>query len=248
MGSLVPAERAVIGLVDRLFTRVGASDDLAHGRSTFMVEMTETAEILERATARSLIVLDEIGRGTSTWDGLSLAWSIAEHIADRLRARTLFATHYHELVALADTRDTVANFSIAVREWQEDIVFLRRLVPGGANRSYGIQVARLAGVPRHIVERARQVLANLENMAVDPDSEPRLARGAARRNARQLSLFASTPAPTSEPAAAPTPPPPPPPDPVREALVALQPDELSPREAHALLYRLKELAARPPST
>jgi DNA mismatch repair protein MutS len=245
MGSLVPAESATIGLIDRLFTRVGASDDLAHGRSTFMVEMTETAEILTRATSRSLVILDEIGRGTSTWDGLSLAWSIAEHVADSLRARTLFATHYHELTALADTRDTVANFSIAVREWEDDIVFLRRLIPGGASRSYGIQVARLAGVPQPIVERAKQVLTNLEAMAVDPDAAPRLARGGATtKRSRQLSLFAlgAPPPPSAEP------PPPPPPDPVRLALDDIHPDTLTPRDAHALLYRLKELATTPPPT
>lgn len=243
MGSLVPAEAATVGLIDRLFTRVGASDDLAHGRSTFMVEMTETAEILTRATSRSLVILDEIGRGTSTWDGLSLAWSIAEHVADSLRARTLFATHYHELTALAETRDTVANFSIAVREWQDDIVFLRRLIPGGANRSYGIQVARLAGVPQPIVERAKQVLANLEAMAVDPDAAPRLARGgSAPKRSRQLSLFSLGAPPPPAPPAAAAPPPPPPPDPVRLALADVDPDSLTPRDAHALLYRLKQLA------
>ena len=247
MGSLVPAERATIGLVDRIFTRVGASDDLAHGRSTFMVEMTETAEILTRATPQSLIVLDEIGRGTSTWDGLSLAWSIAEHIADRLRARTLFATHYHELVALAETRDTVANFSIAVREWQDDIIFLRRLVPGGASRSYGLQVARLAGVPHGVIDRARQILANLEAMAIDPDSEPRLARGpSARKRAAQLSLFAPPASGSASRATGPEEPPAAPPsDPLRDALRAVNPDDLSPRAAHELLYRLKTLAAEP---
>ena len=242
MGSLVPAEAATVGLVDRLFTRVGASDDLAHGRSTFMVEMTETAEILTRATSQSLVILDEIGRGTSTWDGLSLAWSIAEHIADRLQARTMFATHYHELTALAETRDTVANFSIAVREWQDDIIFLRRLVPGGANRSYGIQVARLAGVPQHIVERARQILQNLESMAIDPDSEPRLAKGPGAKKIKQLSLFALG-APPDPGAPAPISMPVPRTDPLRDALGKIDPDALSPRAAHELLYRLKTLAA-----
>ncbi|MFO0751141.1 MAG: DNA mismatch repair protein MutS [Myxococcota bacterium] len=147
MGSFVPAQAATLGLVDKVFTRVGASDDVARGQSTFMVEMTETAEILAHATPRSLVVLDEIGRGTSTWDGLSIAWAVAEHLHDTVRARAMFATHYHELTTLATTREAVVNMSIAVREWEDDVVFLRRLVPGGANKSYGIQVARLAGVP-----------------------------------------------------------------------------------------------------
>jgi DNA mismatch repair protein MutS len=163
MGSFVPARSAEIGLVDRIFTRVGASDDLSRGQSTFMVEMNETANIVNNATERSLIILDEIGRGTSTFDGLSIAWSVAEFLHDKIKARTLFATHYHELTKLAVDRKGVVNFNVAVREWNEQIIFLRKIVPGGADKSYGIQVARLAGLPREILDRAKDILANLEN-------------------------------------------------------------------------------------
>jgi DNA mismatch repair protein MutS len=164
IGSFVPAESMQLGVVDRIFTRVGASDRLASGESTFLVEMRETAEILAQATRRSLVILDEIGRGTSTFDGLSIAWAVAEHLHDApaLRPRTLFATHYHELVELAATRPRLRNAHFEVREWGHDVVFMRRLVPGGASRSYGIQVARLAGLPEPVVARARQVLAQLE--------------------------------------------------------------------------------------
>src|SRR5216684_529132 len=163
IGSFVPAASAEIGLVDRIFTRVGASDDLAGGRSTFMVEMNETANIVNNATERSLIILDEIGRGTSTFDGLSIAWSVAEFLHDVVKARTLFATHYHELTKLAEERAGVCNFNVAVREWNEQIIFLRKIVPGGADKSYGIQVARLAGLPKEILDRAKEILAHLEN-------------------------------------------------------------------------------------
>ena len=163
IGSFVPARSAEIGLVDRIFTRVGASDDLARGQSTFMVEMNETANIVNNATERSLIILDEIGRGTSTFDGLSIAWSVAEFLHDKIKARTLFATHYHELTKLAIERKGVVNFNVAVREWNEQIIFLRKIVPGGADKSYGIQVARLAGLPREILDRAKDILAHLEN-------------------------------------------------------------------------------------
>jgi DNA mismatch repair protein MutS len=163
IGSFVPARCAEIGLVDRIFTRVGASDDLSRGQSTFMVEMNETANIVNNATERSLIILDEIGRGTSTFDGLSIAWSVAEFLHDKIKARTLFATHYHELTKLAIERKGVVNFNVAVREWNEQIIFLRKIVPGGADKSYGIQVARLAGLPREILDRAKDILAHLEN-------------------------------------------------------------------------------------
>ncbi|CAA9252428.1 MAG: DNA mismatch repair protein MutS [uncultured Chthoniobacterales bacterium] len=163
IGSFVPAASAEIGLVDRIFTRVGANDDLSRGQSTFMVEMNETANILNNATERSLVILDEIGRGTSTFDGLSIAWSVAEFLHDTIKARTLFATHYHELTKLAQERRGVANYNVAVREWNEQIIFLRKIVPGGADRSYGIQVARLAGVPKPILDRAKDILAHLEN-------------------------------------------------------------------------------------
>ncbi len=156
IGSFVPASSAEIGLVDRIFTRVGANDDLSRGQSTFMVEMNETANIVNNATERSLVILDEIGRGTSTFDGLSIAWSVAEFLHDKIRARTLFATHYHELTKLAEERKGVANFNVAVREWNEQIIFLRKIIPGGADKSYGIHVARLAGVPKEILDRAQR--------------------------------------------------------------------------------------------
>jgi DNA mismatch repair protein MutS len=163
IGSLVPAASAEVGLVDRIFTRVGANDDLSRGQSTFMVEMNETANIVNNATERSLVILDEIGRGTSTFDGLSIAWSVAEFLHDKIKARTLFATHYHELTKLADERDGVCNYNVAVREWSDQIIFLRKIVPGGADKSYGIQVARLAGLPKEILDRAKEILSHLEN-------------------------------------------------------------------------------------
>jgi DNA mismatch repair protein MutS len=163
IGSFVPAASAEIGLVDRIFTRVGANDDLARGQSTFMVEMNETSNIVNNATERSLVILDEIGRGTSTFDGLSIAWSVAEFLHDKIKARTLFATHYHELTKLAAERKGVCNYNVAVREWNEQIIFLRKIVPGGADKSYGIQVARLAGLPKEILDRAKEILSHLEN-------------------------------------------------------------------------------------
>jgi len=162
IGSFVPAESAEIGLVDRIFTRVGASDDLAKGQSTFMVEMTETALIANNATDLSLVILDEIGRGTATYDGLSIAWSVVEHLHDQVGCRSLFATHYHELTQLAESRPAVNNYNIAVREWNDQIIFLRQIVPGAADKSYGIQVARLAGLPDSIIHRAKEILASLE--------------------------------------------------------------------------------------
>jgi len=163
IGSWVPAASAEIGLVDRIFTRVGANDDLARGQSTFMVEMNETANIVNNATERSLIILDEIGRGTSTFDGLSIAWSVAEFLHDQIKARTLFATHYHELTKLSQERKGVTNLNVAVREWNEQIIFLRKIIPGGADKSYGIQVARLAGLPKQILDRAKDILNHLES-------------------------------------------------------------------------------------
>src|SRR5213593_4714938 len=162
IGSFVPAESAEIGLVDRIFTRVGANDDLARGQSTFMVEMNETSNIVNNATERSLVILDEIGRGTSTFDGLSIAWSVAEFLHDKVKSRTLFAPHYHELTKLAEERRGVCNFNVAVREWNDQIIFLRKIVPGGADKSYGIHVARLAGLPKEILDRAKDILAHLE--------------------------------------------------------------------------------------
>jgi len=200
MGSFVPAKKAEIGIVDRIFTRVGASDDLAGGRSTFMVEMNETANILRHSSPRSLVVLDEIGRGTSTYDGLSIAWAVAEALHDRAGkgVRTLFATHYHELTELVTTKNRVKNFNIAVREWNDDIFFLRKLVPGGTSRSYGIQVARIAGLPEGVIARAMEILKNLEGDEVDETGRPRLAhtasrseKGAQEKSMVQLDLFGS---------------------------------------------------------
>ena len=193
MGSFVPASRAVIGMVDRIFTRIGASDDLTKGQSTFMVEMDETANILRHATTKSLVILDEIGRGTSTFDGLSIAWAVAEalHDKDGAGVRTLFATHYHELTDLLATRRRARNFNIAVKEWKDKIIFLRKLVPGGTSRSYGIQVARIAGIPEQVITRAKEILENLEKGEMD-DGMPRLARSNAKRDAKealQLNLF-----------------------------------------------------------
>jgi len=172
-GSFVPAAEARIDLVDRIFTRIGASDDLARGQSTFMVEMTETANILNNATPRSLIVLDEIGRGTSTFDGLSLAWSIVEHLHNQVGAKTLFATHYHELTELSARLPRLKNFNVAVREWRDQIVFLRKIIAGGTDKSYGIHVARLAGVPKEVLERAKQILSNLEESELTPEGNVR---------------------------------------------------------------------------
>jgi DNA mismatch repair protein MutS len=182
IGSFVPAESAEIGLVDRIFTRVGANDDLARGQSTFMVEMNETSNIVNNATERSLVILDEIGRGTSTFDGLSIAWSVAEFLHDKIKARTLFATHYHELTKLAEDRSGVCNFNVAVREWSEQIIFLRKIIPGGADKSYGIQVARLAGLPKEILDRAKEILAHLENSNV-ADAQPKQGK---RRTAKSM--------------------------------------------------------------
>lgn len=173
IGAYVPAEAAHIGLVDRIFCRVGASDDLARGQSTFMVEMSETSLILNNATERSLIILDEIGRGTATFDGLSIAWAVAEYLHDELKSRTLFATHYHELTDLANSRQGVQNYNVAVREWKEEIVFLRKIVPGAADKSYGIQVARLAGMPAVIVDRAKAILSHLEMNSTRPRKKGR---------------------------------------------------------------------------
>ena len=186
-GSFIPAASAEIGLVDRIFTRVGATDDLARGQSTFMVEMNETAAILNNATGRSLVILDEIGRGTSTFDGLSIAWSVAEHLHDVTGCRTLFATHYHELTDLARTRPGVTNCNVAVREWNDDVIFLRKIVPGPADQSYGIQVARLAGLPEPILKRAREILQNLENSELTAEGKPALAEK--RKRPHKLRAF-----------------------------------------------------------
>jgi DNA mismatch repair protein MutS len=194
IGSFIPAESAEIGLVDRIFTRVGANDDLARGQSTFMVEMNETSNIVNNATDRSIVILDEIGRGTSTFDGLSIAWSVAEFLHDKIKARTLFATHYHELTKLAEERSGVCNFNVAVREWNDQIIFLRKIVPGGADKSYGIQVARLAGLPKEILDRAKDILSHLEKPNGAIESPPagksrRKRKPAARPDKPQLDLL-----------------------------------------------------------
>ena len=170
IGAFVPAEHATIGLVDRIFCRVGASDDISRGQSTFMVEMNETALILNNATEKSLVILDEIGRGTATFDGLSIAWAVAEHLHDLTKCRTLFATHYHELTDLVNTRPAVANFNVAVREWNDEIIFLRKILPGCADKSYGIQVARLAGLPQTVIDRAKAILSHLELHSTRPEA------------------------------------------------------------------------------
>ena len=236
-GSFVPAEYARIGLVDRIFSRVGASDNLARGQSTFMVEMAETANILKHATSRSLIILDEIGRGTATYDGLSIAWAVAEHLHDAIGARVLFATHYHELTELSRTHEGVVNYSVAVKEWQGDIIFLRKLVKGAASRSYGIQVARLAGIPQGVIERSEEILYNLEMNAHDERGRPTFARHVnedsepepADKGGGQLSLFGGAPAPA------------PPVDPKLQGLVQelrrLKLDATTPIQALNLLYK-----------
>ena len=193
MGSFVPAAKCRVGVVDKIFTRIGASDSLVKGQSTFMVEMTETAEILKNATSRSLIILDEVGRGTSTFDGLSIAWAVAEYIHDfqTKGVRTLFATHYHQLTDLAATKDGAKNYNIAVKEWGEKIIFLRKIMEGGASRSYGIEVARIAGVPKEVIVRAKEILLNLEKGEFDEIGMPRIARGtnAGKSSSPQLNLF-----------------------------------------------------------
>jgi DNA mismatch repair protein MutS len=221
MGSYVPARHARIGVVDRLFSRVGAADDLARGRSTFMVEMVETATILNQATARSLVILDEIGRGTATFDGLSIAFACVEHLNDVNRSRTLFATHFHELTQLAETLPRLFNLTVRVREHKGALVFLHEVASGAADRSYGIQVAKLAGLPPSVIKRARGVLAELE-----------AARHAGAVGA--MPLFSYEP-PPAEPAH----------DGLREALANIDPDEMSPREAITTLYELKRLAKEP---
>lgn len=235
MGGFVPAASARIGVVDRLFSRVGAADDLARGRSTFMVEMVESATILNQAGERSLVILDEIGRGTSTYDGLSIAWAVVEHLHDRNRCRALFATHYHELTALAARLAHLSCHTMRIKEWQGDVVFLHEVAAGAADRSYGIHVARLAGLPAAVIERAQTVLHTLESGET---------ASAASKLADDLPLFAAAvgnEAPAggagNDPAHARIS------DPLREALNAVDADDLSPRAALDLVYRLKALSA-----
>jgi DNA mismatch repair protein MutS len=226
-GSFVPAREAKLPIVDRIFARVGASDNIARGHSTFMVEMQETANILHSATSSSLVVLDEIGRGTSTFDGLSIAWAVAEHLATnpRVRPKTLFATHYHELTDLADATPGVVNFHVAAREWKDDIIFLRKIVPGRSDRSYGIQVARLAGLPRSVIDRAREILAALERDELTRGGRPSVS-GTPHEPQQQLGLF--------QPAADRR---------LHDRLAALDLDRMTPLEALALLAELKKEAS-----
>ena len=227
MGSFVPAQSAHIGIVDRLFSRVGAADDLARGRSTFMVEMVETAAILNQASDRSLVILDEIGRGTATFDGLSIAWATIEHLHETNRCRSVFATHFHELTALAARLPRLTNMTVRVKEWQGEVVFLHEVIAGAADRSYGIQVAKLAGLPNAVTERAKVILAELE--AEDRTSHT-------KKLIDDLPLFAAarpmTPNGMDDA-----------PDVLATALAAINPDELSPREAMDALYALKAKAA-----
>ena len=224
-GSFVPARTAKVPIVDRIFARVGASDNIAKGQSTFMVEMQETASILHLATSRSLVVLDEIGRGTATFDGLSIAWAVAEHLATNPKARpkTLFATHYHELTDLADALPGVVNFHVSAREWHDDIVFLRKIVPGRSDRSYGIQVARLAGLPAPVVNRAREILLALEQDELTRGGRPSVTRTASEPQ-QQLGLFQM---PASD-------------DRLAERLRAVDIDRLTPLDALTLLAELKK--------
>jgi len=223
MGSFVPAKEALIGIADRVFARVGASDELARGQSTFMVEMTETARILNSATERSVVILDEIGRGTSTYDGISLAWAITEHLHDEIQCRTMFATHYHELTDLTTTLKHAANWNVAVQESNDDVIFLHRIVEGAAGRSYGIHVAKIAGVPRHVTDRATTILATLEEDHVTPEGRPKVPeRETTNQRRRQKSLFDF------------------PEDPVLDEIRKLEVDSLSPIQALQELYRLRK--------
>jgi DNA mismatch repair protein MutS len=225
MGSFVPASQARIGLVDRVFTRIGASDSLSRGESTFMIEMKETAAILEHATERSLILLDEVGRGTSTFDGISIAWAVAESLHERAeRPRTLFATHYHELTDLAGLKERIKNYNFAVKEWQGDIIFLRNIVEGAASRSYGIHVARLAGLPVPVIERAKTILSQLEGRG-DVCRERLPCIGKEGDPPIQMTLF------TSE-------------DRFRNRFKSIDPSTMTPIEALNVLFELSEDAKK----
>ena len=212
IGSYVPAVKAHLGIVDRILTRVGAFDRMSRGESTFMVEMTEAAKILNEATNKSLILIDEIGRGTSTYDGVAIAWAVAEHIHQKIGARTLFATHYHELIDLPESNPGMKNFNIAVKEWGDRIIFLRKLVAGGTSRSYGVEVARLAGLPKEVIEKAQSVLADLEQQHL-------------KTNGSQLPLFGQKSEKVDHP--------------VLGLLAQVDPDQLTPLEALNLLHDLK---------
>ncbi len=231
MGCFVPASEATIGVVDRIFTRIGALDNIMRGQSTFMVEMTETARILNQATSKSLVILDEIGRGTSTFDGLSIAWAVVEYLHDHpsLRPKTLFATHYHELTELALTKERVKNYNVAVKEWGGEIIFLRKIIEGGTNRSYGIQVARLAGLPQRVIDRAKEILSNLEKGELDAMGMPKIATTKIQtlkpKPPFQPSLFAQA-------------------DSIRSELKKVRTDQITPLEALNILDELKKKAEK----
>ena len=218
IGSFVPADSAEIGLVDRVFTRVGALDNLARGQSTFLVEMVETSNIMHNATERSLILLDEVGRGTSTFDGLSVAWAVVEFINEKIGARTIFATHYHELTSMASLYPTVRNYQVAVRKWEDRVVFLHQIIKGGCDDSYGIEVAKLAGLPKSSIARARQVLRLLESGKFN---QSELGAGLYKERV-QPSLFDRQPSK------------------VEKLLAEIDPDKVTPMEALEILNRLKE--------
>ncbi|HDL03203.1 MAG TPA: DNA mismatch repair protein MutS, partial [candidate division Zixibacteria bacterium] len=219
IGSFVPAEKARIGLVDRVFTRVGAIDNLARGQSTFLVEMIESSNILHNATEKSLILLDEVGRGTSTFDGLSIAWSVVEYINENIRARTIFATHYHELTGMADIYERIFNCQVSVKRWEDQIIFLHKIIPGGCDDSYGIEVARLAGVPRKAITRSKELLRLLESGKF---SQSQLAKGI-HKTINQRSLFDAVPSA------------------VEEELKKIDLERTTPIEALRILNKLKEM-------
>ena len=229
LGSFVPAERVQMGITDRIFSRVGAQDHLLKGQSTFMVEMNETANILNNATPKSLIILDEIGRGTSTFDGISIAWSIVEYLHGTEKEggpKTLFATHYHELTDLSRVLSGVKNYNIQVKEWNDEIIFLRKIIPGGADKSYGIQVARLAGLPKQVLDRAHEILFNLEQSEFDEVGVPKISRTEKKDSLpspRQLGLF------------------PEPENPLIQKISQIDPNEMSPKEALDTLFYLSKI-------
>jgi len=230
IGSFVPAGNARIGVVDRIFTRIGASDVITKGQSTFMVEMIETANILNNATDRSLILLDEVGRGTSTFDGISIAWAVVEYISKAVKARTLFATHYHELTELSLTLKGIRNLNVAVKEWGDEIIFLRRIEEGGADKSYGIQVARLAGLPDETINRAKEILSNLEKAELNELGAPKLAYASdsepiETQGRGQLDLFTTQA------------------DPVLKELLGLDILSMSPIEALNTLFEMRKKLA-----
>ena len=230
IGSFVPAEKVKMGITDRIFSRVGAQDHLLKGQSTFMVEMNETANILNNATPQSLIILDEIGRGTSTFDGISIAWSIVEflHVKEPQGGpKTLFATHYHELTDLSRVLSGVMNFNIQVKEWNDEIIFLRKIIPGGADKSYGIHVARLAGLPKKVLDRAHEVLFNLEQSEFDEVGLPKISRSENNINnssaPSQLGLFRE------------------PENPLIQKISQIDPNDISPKQALEILFELSKI-------